>query len=37
MSRRNKAPTPAAEATDAVRFRQPKPPNPVPELMIEIV
>jgi len=37
MSRRNKAPTPAAEATDAVRSQWPKPPNPVPELMIEIV
>jgi hypothetical protein len=37
MSRRNKAPTLVAEATDAVRFRRPKPPNPVPERMIEIV
>jgi hypothetical protein len=37
MSRRNKAPTSAAEATAAVRFLRPKPPEPVPEHMIETV
>ncbi len=37
MSRRNRRPTAMAEATVAVRLRRPKPPNPVPEHLIEIV
>jgi hypothetical protein len=37
VSRRNKPPTSAAEATGAVRALRPKPVGPVPELMIEIV
>jgi hypothetical protein len=37
MSRRNKTSDAMTEATDAVRLLRPKPPDPVPELMIEIV
>jgi hypothetical protein len=37
MSRRNKTSDAVTEATDAVRLLRPKPPDPVPELMIEIV